>query len=250
MRYAILSDIHANLEALTAALEDLSTQRVDRYACLGDVVGYGADPVACLTRLAQLDVVTVAGNHDWGCLGKLDATWFNAAARQALAWTRDQLSFAELDVLRRWPLIQTLDALTLVHASLHRPERFEYVVDVAQAIDTLRACRTAYCGIGHTHVPWCVEYDAAEHVLRRVLLIPSDLDLVQLSGDGRSRFLLNPGSVGQPRDGDPRASVAILDTEARTFAIRRVRYDVDTAQRKIREARLPGLLADRLALGR
>ena len=251
MRFAILSDIHGNLEALTAVLDHCASQRVDRTLCLGDTVGYGADPSACLSRLEACQAVGIAGNHEWACIGKLDIHWFNETARKTIFWTRDRLSFAELDILRRLPLTTTEDAATLVHGTLTRPERFEYVADVAQAVDTAKACRTPYCLVGHTHVPCVVEYDVRQGRLGRVVTAPQELGEVRLHHESlHLRYVINPGSVGQPRDGDPRASYAVLDLDRRVYAVHRVLYDVETAQRKIRAANLPEFLADRLAVGR
>ena len=250
MRYAILSDIHGNLEALSTVLDALALERIDRYLCLGDVMGYGADPAACLARLEACRAVVVGGNHDLACIGKLDLDWFNEAARTALLWTRDQLNFSELDRLRRFPLTETVGPFTLVHAALRHPERFEYLVDVAQVIDTLSICRTPICLAGHTHLPCVVEYDRAHRRLVRILTAPQELSSVSCERTlEQCRYLINPGSVGQPRDGDPRASFAVLDADSGWIDIRRVPYDIATAQRKIREAGLPPMLADRLAAG-
>lgn len=251
MKYAVLSDIHGNLEALTAVMERLNAERIDRYLCLGDVVGYGADPAACLERLEACGAVTVGGNHDLACLGKLELGWFHETARAAVVWTREQLSFTTLDGLRRLPLTATEGPLTLVHGTLTHPQRFEYLVDLAQAVETMERCRTLMCLLGHTHVPLFIEYDRAERRIMRVLTAAEELRDVAVQDDPTTRrYLINPGSVGQPRDGDPRASVAIIDTDRRRIAVQRIPYDIAAAQRKIRQAGLPALLADRLALGR
>ncbi len=251
MRYAVLSDIHGNLEALTAVLEALASERIDHTLCLGDVMGYGADPTACVERLQACDAVVVGGNHDAACMGKLELGWFNDAAKAALVWTRDQLSFTDLDWLRRLLLVETVEPFTLVHGSLRRPERFEYLVDLAQIVDTLTTCRTLMCLAGHTHQPCFVEYDRTQRTVLRVLTRAEELATVAFRDDAATvRYLVNPGSVGQPRDGDPRASVAVIDTDEKRLSIHRVAYDVETAARKIRQAGLPGFLADRLAIGR
>ena len=251
MRYAILSDIHGNLEALTAVLEFLASQQIDRYLCLGDTVGYGAEPVACLEQLQRCEAVMVGGNHDLACVGKLDLEWFNETARAALRWTRDHLSLTALDMLRRLPLITTEGPCTLVHATLRCPERFEYLVEAGQAIETMTACRTRYCLVGHTHVPMLIDYDRARQCLTRILTAPHDLAETTLAADEETmRSLINPGSVGQPRDGDPRASVAMLDTERHQLSVHRVPYAIERAARKIQEAGLPQFLADRLRIGR
>jgi len=251
MRYAVLSDIHSNLEALTAVMETLATERIDRYLCLGDVIGYGADPTACLRRLASCDAVTVGGNHDLACVGKFDLDWFNSAARAAVEWTRGQLSVTDLDTLRRLPLTETYGPCTLVHGTLKYPGRFDYLVEAGQAIETLAVCRTLMCLVGHTHVPLFIEYDRTHRRLARMLTSGQELTDVSFQDHADTmRYLMNPGSVGQPRDGNPQASCAVIDTERRQFSIRRVPYDVAAAQRKIRQAGLPEFLADRLAVGR
>jgi len=251
MRYAILSDIHSNLEALTAVLVDMASKRVDRTLCLGDLIGYGADPEGCLNALQQAEALCVAGNHEYGCIGKLDDRWFNDAARRAVLWTRDRLSFTDLDWLRRLPLVAKEDGCTLVHGTLSHPERFEYLVDLAQAVDTARMCETTYCLVGHTHVPFVCEYDRRQGRMGRIFATPNELAEASLAGEtGSIRCIINPGSVGQPRDGDPRASYAILDTEAHMLTVHRVAYDIPRAQEKIRSAGLPEFLADRLAVGR
>ena len=251
MRYAVLSDIHSNLEALSAVMEALASERVDRVLCLGDVLGYGADPAACLARVQASQAIVIGGNHDLACVGKLDLEWFNDAARAAVLWTRDQLGFTDLDWLRRLPLTATEGPFTLVHGSLGHPERFEYLVDIAQAIDTLAACRTLMCLVGHTHLSCVVEYDRMRCRIIRILTRAEELADVEFRNEPETvRYLVNPGSVGQPRDGDPRASFALIDTDEKRLSIHRVPYDVETAAQKIRRAGLPEFLADRLAVGR
>ncbi|MBI3320640.1 MAG: metallophosphoesterase family protein [Candidatus Omnitrophica bacterium] len=251
MRYAVLSDIHGNLEALNAVLAHLTSERIDRYLCLGDVVGYGADPGPCLERLQACEAVIVAGNHEAACVGKLDLDWFNEMARDALRWTRDRLRVPELDLLRRLPLTEVVEPFTLVHASLVYPDRFHYLVDAAQAIETMAACRTLICLAGHTHVAGFMEYDRSRRRLTQCRTTPAEL--VNVTFEDRpetQRYLINPGSVGQPRDGDPRASCLVIDAEQQRVSVHRVPYDVGAAQQKIRSAGLPAFLADRLAVGR
>ena len=251
MRYAILSDVHGNLEALTALLAFLAAQQVDRYLCLGDIMGYGADPVACLEALQRTGALMIAGNHDMACVGKLALSGFHEIAQASLTWTREQLSVADLDALRRLPLTATEGPCTLVHGSLTHPERFEYLADPAKAVETMAVSRTLFCLVGHTHVPCVMEYHLPTHRLTRMLSASDQLaDVPFLDEPSTLRYLANPGSVGQPRDGDPRASGLVIDTERRRMAVHRVAYDVAAAQRKIRAAGLPELLADRLALGR
>ncbi|MBI4340801.1 MAG: metallophosphoesterase family protein [Candidatus Omnitrophica bacterium] len=251
MRYAVLADIHGNAQALDAVLQRLAAQRIDRYLCLGDVIGYGAQPLACLERLQALQAVMVAGNHEQGCIGRLPLSWFNDLARAALEWTRGELGITELDVLRRLPLTATEGPCTLVHASLQHPEQFTYVVDVAHIVESLSACRTLFCLSGHTHQPCVVEYERAARHIGRVLTAAHEMAGVPFVDDAAAmRYWLNPGSVGQPRDGDARASAAIIDTDARMIHLQRVPYDVAAAQAAIRQAGLPEFLAARLAVGR
>ena len=180
MRYAVLSDIHGNLEALTAVLDSLTSAQIDRVLCPGDVVGYGADPVACLDRLRARETVIVAGNHDLACVGKMDVGWFNQAARAAVRWTRDQLSVTDLDLLRRLHVTEIVEPCTLVHGTLKHPQRFEYLVDAGQAIDTLASCKTLMCLIGHTHLPGVVEYNRSQRRLTRILTKPDELAEIAL----------------------------------------------------------------------
>jgi len=251
MRYAVLSDIHSNLEALTVVLDALASERIDRLLCLGDTVGYGANPSACLERLEASGAVVIGGNHDLACVGKVDVGWFNEAARAAVLWTRDRLSFTDLDRLRQLSLTAVEGPCTLVHGTLRHPERFDYLVEAGQAVDTLTACRTLLCLVGHTHLPCFIEYDRTSKRLARILTAPAELAEVPFVDDPETkRYLLNPGSVGQPRDGDPRASFAVIDTAVQQASVRRLPYDVAAAQQKIRQAGLPEFLADRLAYGR
>ena len=240
MRYAILSDVHANREALEAVLAD-AAPRADAVLSLGDAVGYGADPIACLELLAERAHATVAGNHDHAVAGLLDTSWFNPRAAAAVEWTREQLD----DDYRAWlggrPLILELGDATLVHASPAQPEEWEYLMSAEDGFAVFGAFATRYCFVGHSHVPgvWSLGSSGPEH--RR-----GDVGLTAERG---RRYLVNVGSVGQPRDHDPRAAYALWDADGGEIRIRRVPYDVDAARRKILAAGLPRFLADRLAVG-
>jgi diadenosine tetraphosphatase ApaH/serine/threonine PP2A family protein phosphatase len=240
VRYAILSDIHANLEALRAVLDDVGGQ-ADGFLCLGDVVGYGADPVGCVDLVAQRAAVTVAGNHEHAVAGLLDLAWFNPNARAAAAWTRTRLDGDARAWLGARPLQAQVDDATLVHASPARPEEWDYLVTASDGWTALSAVTTRLCFIGHTHLPgvWAVGPSGPVHA--------PGAEAVELEPDGR--YLINVGSVGQPRDRDRRAAYALWDMEADRVTIRRVAYDVAGARRKIVAAGLPRLLADRLAVG-
>ena len=245
MRYAILSDVHGNLEALTAVLADATAEGARDILCLGDLVGYGADPVACVEQVAERAVAVVAGNHEHGALGLMDLDWFNLPARAAVLWTRGRLDADHGRYLEHLPLRTTVEVATLVHASPHRPEEWDYLISAQDGFEAFGDFDTRLCFVGHSHRPglWSLGSSGREHV---GWLTPGRgrLRLV----DGR-RYIINVGSVGQPRDRDPRAAYAIWDRDERTVTIRRVDYDYRTPAEKILAAGLPRLLADRLADG-
>jgi predicted phosphodiesterase len=241
MIYGLLSDVHANLEACEAVLADLSG--VDAYLCLGDLVGYGPDPGACLERVRRLPgLICVVGNHDLAAAGKYDLNWFNPHARAAIEWTERQLTSEQKSYLAALPLTAEAGRAILVHGSL--PNHMEYLATVQDALNCFDAMPGALCFLGHTHL--------AEYFRRRG---SSLFDHVPLHAGGEVafesalRYIVNPGSVGQPRDGNPDASYGLWDTEARTIEIRRTKYDIAAVQQKMRQAGLPQYLADRLSRG-
>lgn len=240
MRVAVLSDIHANLPALDAVLGALG--EVDAVWQLGDVVGYGPHPDEVVARLREIGAAGVRGNHDVAALGILDMEWFNPAARRAVEWTARRISPETRAWLAGLPERAELGEMTLVHGSPRDPT-WEYITTTPDARANLAAFATPYCFYGHTHVPAAWRQDDG----RVEPLGPSHGSVLSL--DGR-RLLINPGSVGQPRDDDPRASALVLDTEARRVTWHRVAYPIATTQADIRAVGLPGWLADRLADGR
>ena len=240
MRYAVLSDIHGNLEALEAVLADAEA-RADAVLCLGDVVGYGADPEACMELIAGRAAAIVAGNHEHGVAGLLDLDWFNDYARAAAEWTRERLDEDHRRYLAALPLVAEVGDATLVHASPERPEEWDYLVSPQDGFAAFPAFTTRLCFVGHSHLPaaWSLGSSGPE-------FLPG---AVELSVEPGRRYIVNVGSVGQPRDRDPRAAYALWDEERGRLAVRRVAYDVDTARRKILAGGLPRLLADRLPRG-
>jgi diadenosine tetraphosphatase ApaH/serine/threonine PP2A family protein phosphatase len=240
VRYAILSDIHGNLEALDAVLAH-SGSRAEATLVLGDVVGYGADPAACLERVAARAHAVVAGNHEHGVAGLLGLDWFNDRARAALEWTRRRLDPDQLAWIASRPLALEVDDATLVHASPDQPAEWDYLVSADDGYDVFRAFATRVCFVGHSHRPgvWSVGSTGRDHE-------PGARE-VELE-NGR-RYVINVGSVGQPRDGDPRACYALWDPDGRRVTLERVPYDLATARRKILGAGLPRFLADRLPIG-
>ena len=235
---ALLSDIHANLVALEAVLVALGP--VDRIWVMGDTVGYGPDPSDVLALLRERRALVVAGNHDLAAATGEGLDLFNPYAAAAARIHRSWLSAEERDLLASLPLTLETDGFTLCHGSLRDPI-WEYVLSGGQAAATLRLAKTPHCCNGHTHVP--ALFRLAEGTAAPIG--PSEDAPLPLAG----RLLVNPGSVGQPRDGDPRAAYAVADTDARTLTFRRASYDVATTQQRIRSRGLPGMLADRLAVG-
>lgn len=240
MRYAVLSDIHGNLEALGAVLADLD-QRADAILCTGDVVGYGADPVACLDLVAARAAVIIAGNHEHAVAGLLGLDWFNPYARAAAEWTRARLDADHLSYLASLPLAAEVGDATLVHASPERPDEWEYLVTAQDGFGAFGAFTTRLCFVGHSHLPaaWSLGSSGPEY-------LPG---AGEVSLEPGRRYIVNVGSVGQPRDLDPRAAYALWDAERGSVGIRRVDYDVEAARRKILAGGLPRLLADRLPRG-
>jgi diadenosine tetraphosphatase ApaH/serine/threonine PP2A family protein phosphatase len=244
MRYLIISDVHANLAALTAVLADAGA--FDSIWCLGDLVGYGPDPNECIERLRDLPHSSLAGNHDWAALGKLDITSFNSDARIASVWTQDQLSQASREYLSSLPTKTAKDRFTLAHASPRQPV-WEYVLDPLIAQRNFAYFDTPYCLVGHTHIPVVFLQLKDNPSGCKTFLAPYG---EPMSLDVEGRLILNPGSVGQPRDGNPDASYAILDTESSTWEQRRVSYPIEITQERMRARELPARLVDRLDYGR
>ena len=241
MRILLLADIHANLVALEAVVEHAGP--VDAVWCLGDVVGYGPRPNECCGWVEEHAAATVVGNHDWACLGRLNLAEFNASARAATRWTIGRLTPHAHDWLAALPQRAVEGGETLVHGSPRDPV-WEYILGSAQALANFAHFDTAICFVGHTHVPAVF----AEAQLRRgeAPHRPRDGETVTLTG---GRFIVNPGSVGQPRDGDPRAAYALFDPEARRIEFRRLDYDIAATQRQMADEGLPDALIARLAHG-
>jgi predicted phosphodiesterase len=240
MKFAIFGDIHANLEALDAVLIDAATNDCTHFICIGDIVGYNANPSDCLKIVRDLDCPVVKGNHDEEASVDTDLVGLNPLAEAALNWTRTALSEEEKDWLRSLRLSRQVRDFTIVHATLDTPGSWTYVMNKFDAMANFSYQFTQLCFYGHTHAP--VTYVKADSVSR------IDDPLVRIE-PGR-KYFINVGSVGQPRDGDWRASYAIFDYENKTVKNRRLEYDIKTAQSKILAAGLPEMLAKRLALGK
>lgn len=245
MRLGVLGDVHANTEALDAALSALAEQRIDHYVQVGDLVGYGPEPSECIDRIRGLGATVCMGNHDAAVLGLLETSYFNAYARAAIQWTRPRLRPSDIAFLKSLPYVARQPEFTVVHGSLHLPAQFGYVVSLVEALDCMEKQDTRLCFLGHSHVP--AVYLQRDPGIEGLTMIAQPEGEIRYQGC--SKVLLNVGSVGQPRDEDPRAAYAVVDTEAETIEVHRIEYDLAGAQRKIRDAGLPEILATRLSLG-
>jgi diadenosine tetraphosphatase ApaH/serine/threonine PP2A family protein phosphatase len=261
MKVAIISDIHSNLEALSSVIDDILREEISSIINVGDTVGYGAEPDKCLDILMAFCGIEialppdipkeaekligkcskrVAGNHDWGVLNKLPRDWFNEMAAKALSWTESRLSQRHISFLESLPLVERFDETLIVHSSPIRPEEFNYITSPDNAYHSLRSTDERIVIVGHSHIPGIF--------ILRDNEIYGGWEYEYVLKDGE-RLLINAGSVGQPRDSDPRASYAIYDTDKKSIKILRVEYDIDTAANKIRNAGIPVRYADRLKWG-
>jgi predicted phosphodiesterase len=243
MRYAILADIHSNLAALTAVLKDIEEKGgVDEVWCLGDIVGYGPEPAECIKLLRKYHPVCVAGNHDLGAVGKLELSFFNPAAAEACSWTAEKLNPGDLRYLEDLPKTVKKGDFLLVHGSPSSP-LLEYVVSNSIAERNFSFFDTRYCLVGHTHAPLAFKQEDSKV---GSISLSSGIGLVM----GKQRMIINPGAVGQPRDGDPRASYAIYDSEGSIFRVYRIPYNIRATQDKMMQVGLPISLVTRLELGK
>lgn len=245
MRCLVVADIHSNLLAFEAVLSDAGP--CDEVWCLGDIVGYGPDPNECVDLLRSLPHRTVAGNHDYAAVGMVATTSFNAQAREATEWTAARLSADNREYLEQLPLRITAGGFTLVHGSIHSAI-WEYVDNTRIALANLLDQPTRYCLVGHTHVPTHFREVSGLGLLRRARERRLDGNPTSFSLDS-ARSILNPGSIGQPRDGDPRASYMLLDPEAGSGEVRRVEYPIAVTQNRILNCGLPERNALRLKQG-
>jgi predicted phosphodiesterase len=240
MKYAVIADIHANLEALEVVLEDSRNQKCTHYCCVGDVVGYNANPKECLDIVRGMGMPCVKGNHDEYCSTDETLEQFNPHAADAVNWTRKQLPEEDKKWLREFKYVRLVASFSMVHATLDGPQRWGYVFDKLMAAASFTYQNTGVCFFGHTHVPLAFIRDS------------------QVRGGTYSKFKVEPGkkyfvnvgSVGQPRDGNPKAAYVVYDLDEGSIELRRLEYDIPKAQKKILEAGLPARLADRLSGGK
>ena len=240
MRYAIISDIHANLEALESVLNDARDNKCTHFVCLGDIVGYNANPHECVARIQELDCPIVKGNHDEQASLDESSRDFNEMAEAAIQWTRDNLTEEDKDWLQDLKLQRQVRDFTIVHATLDTPGQWGYVFNNLDAATSFTYQHTTVCFFGHTHVPMAFIKD--EGVQRQ------QIDKLRI--EPGKKYFINVGSVGQPRDGDWHAAYCIYHVDSNLVEQRRLKYDLASAQKKIIEAGLPHMLAERLSVGR
>jgi predicted phosphodiesterase len=230
MYYAIISDIHSNVEALQTAIEYIGTKSVDGILCLGDVVGYGPDPNECIEIVRKHCLCTVRGNHDSAAVDLVDSISMNILAQEAAKWTHDRLTASSREFLQQLPYRHTIENATLVHATPHRPDAWGYIISRYDAETAFDFFETKYCFIGHSHRPAVYTANSG-------------------GGDAGKKRIVNVGSIGQPRDNNPKLSFGFFDTVTLEYENVRLSYAVERTAKKIIEAGLPPALAERLYYG-
>ena len=240
MKYAIIADIHGNLEAFQVVLNDIRAQNATHVVCLGDVVGYNANPKECLQIVRDMNIPVVKGNHDEYCSTNEQLEGFNPHAADAVHWTRDQLTDEDKKWLRELKYSRMAANFTMVHATLDAPDRWGYVFDKLAAAASFPYQTTQMCFFGHTHVPVAFMRDT----------VVRGGTYSKFKVDPSKKYFINVGAVGQPRDNNPKCAYVLYDMEAHTIELRRLEYDIAAAQAKILAAGLPERLAERLAYGR
>jgi predicted phosphodiesterase len=240
MRYAVIADIHANLEAFEVVLADTKEQKCTHYCCVGDVVGYNANPKECLDIVRSMGMPVVKGNHDEYCSSEEDLEGFNPHAAEAVNWTRKQLGKEDRQWLRDLKYVRLVASFSMVHATLDGPQRWGYVFDKLAAAASFTYQNTSVCFFGHTHVPVAF--------IRDTMVRGGTYSKFKV--DPSKKYFVNVGSVGQPRDNNPKAAYVVYDVDEGVIELRRLEYDIAAAQKKILAAGLPPRLAERLAYGR
>lgn len=246
MLWGVFSDIHSNLEALEAVLKHFDSQGVKGYVCCGDIVGYGPQPNEVTERIAALKPLhAVSGNHDLAVIGKMDVSWFNDYAQAAALWTRETLSDSARKFLEALPSRDVAESFMVVHGSPRNPAE-EYLLTRQQFLDNAAGVKVSPCFVGHSHLTWWFQRDPSSPLGTKAQLLRDGQRVDVPTG---LAAIINPGSVGQPRDHDNRASCGIYDDESRSFRLARVPYDIAAVQKKMRDVALPELLVLRLSYG-
>ena len=242
MKYIIFSDAHSNLEAIDTFSRIAESVTHDKRVCLGDIVGYNADPNPCVEWVRETVDIALAGNHDYAVLGKTDTTYFNSSAYQACMWTRRELTEKNKRFLGSLPVEKEEDGVYWVHSSPFEPMGWHYVSNVRDAEVNFEHFQGFLCFLGHSHLPGVIEQRSDNKI--SCYVVP------QVDLEPCSRYIINVGSLGQPRDGNPDPTFVLYDSEKQSVEFRRFSYDLGSTQKKIMACGLPAYLADRLELGR
>lgn len=242
MKAAIISDIHSNLEALQAVIKDIKKRRIKNIFCLGDLVGYGANPNECIELCFKEADAIIAGNHDWATIDKTDVSNFNKIAAAAVKWTKEHITSENIERLQELPLSQKIGELLLVHATPEHPEEWQYLFNLEEFQNAFNHFDTQICCIGHSHIPGAAFQDTNGYT---DFVCENPFPIIK-----KRKFIINAGSVGQPRDLDPRASYVIYDGNKNSIDFIRIEYNIPLASQKIIDAGLPEPLAERLLVGK
>lgn len=242
MKYAFFSDVHANLEALKAVILDFRTEKIDRIFFLGDAVGYGPNPNECIELIDKVSKIKLMGNHDYAALGLMETEYFNQYAAESMIWTRDSLERDKIEIMSDFELTAKVGDFLLVHSSPKEPQLWHYILDMNDVEDNFEYFKEKVCLVGHTHRPFIVSINEEGDCI----ISHKTEEKIHKS----HRYLINIGSVGQPRDGDSRSCYLIYDTKNHTVRYKRVSYNFDETQKRMSALGLPGYLIERLAVGR
>ena len=242
MRYGFFSDVHANLEALKACILDFRAEKIDKLFFLGDAVGYGPNPDECVKLIDEISEIELMGNHDYAALGLMETEYFNQYAAESMGWTKDSLSDKSIEIMSDFELTHQIDDIYMVHSSPRDPENWYYILDMDDAEENFDYFEQKICLVGHTHRPYIV------YKCQTAAVVLSKQTEEILKDD--CRYLINIGSVGQPRDSDPRSCYLIYDTDKKTVKLQRIDYNVKNTQNDMAKLGLPGYLIERLTTGR
>lgn len=245
LRYAIISDIHSNLEALQAVLKKIDEEKIDKIVCLGDIVGYGPNPNECIELIQQHCEIILTGNHDFACIENSELFYFNQFAKQAIEWTLTVISNDKLEIIANLPLNGRIENYYLVHSNPYDPSSWDYILSIDDAIYNFSKFNEKICFIGHSHYAIIYSEYVENDNLKYNLTLNSRIEL-----DQNSRYIINVGSVGQPRDGNPDAAFGILDSTDQIYELKRISYDINKTFQKMTSLGLPQFLAERLLVGR
>ncbi|MCM8786568.1 MAG: metallophosphatase family protein [Candidatus Omnitrophica bacterium] len=240
MRYGIFSDVHSNLEAFSIVYDFYKSNQIDKYIFIGDIVGYGANPKECLYLLKNLNPVSIAGNHDWAAVGKLELDYFNEYAKIALLWTKEKISFDDCLYIKSFLLFYEEDNFVCVHGSLEEPQKFNYILGIMDSWRNFSLLKKDILFVGHSH-----RRESYVYCNGKVMYMPD----MELEIQKNTKYIINVGSVGQPRDRDNRSCVCIYDSDRRRVFFKRLEYNIKKAAEKILEEGLPQILATRLYIG-